>query len=63
MLISNYGKVTILGKGEEIAIEATTLLISIYNESHELFKEIIEATTDLIKTGEGEKMGRRQELF
>ena len=59
MIIATHNKITMLGSDEELELEATLLLISIYNENKGLFKTIKQHITELIESGEIETMGRR----
>ena len=59
MITATHNKITVLGSGEEIELEATLLLVSIYNENKGLFKDILQHISDLIENGEIETMGRR----
>lgn len=59
MITAAHNKITMLGSGEELELEATLLLVSIYNENKELFKTIMQHITELIESGEIETMGRR----
>lgn len=58
MIKASDGKVIVCGSGSELGAEATMILILLYNENEELFKDVIQHVSEFIESGQAHNMGR-----
>ena len=59
MIKAEDGRVTIHGRGPVIGAEATMILLLLYKEDEELFKDVIQHVSEFIESGAARDMGRR----